>query len=62
MDGENNGRPDEQMDDLGGVHPLFLVQQNNKATLIPQGPSRNNHLADLDLSLGLHLPVSVWCV
>ena len=25
MDGENNGKPYEQMDDLGGK-PLFLVQ------------------------------------
>ncbi len=25
MDGENNGKPYEQMDDLG-VFPLFLVQ------------------------------------
>ena len=25
MDGENNGKPYEQMDDLGGF-PLFLVQ------------------------------------
>ena len=24
MDGENNGKPYEQMDDLGGVFPLFL--------------------------------------
>ena len=24
MDGENNGKPYVQMDDLGGVHPLFL--------------------------------------
>ena len=26
MDGEKNGKPYEQMDDLGGVVPLFLVQ------------------------------------
>ena len=26
MDGENNGKPYEQMDDLGGYIPLFLVQ------------------------------------
>ncbi len=26
MDGENNGNPYEQMDDLGGKIPLFLVQ------------------------------------
>ena len=26
MDGENNGKPYEQMDDLGGFTPLFLVQ------------------------------------
>ena len=26
MDGEINGKPYEQMDDLGGKHPLFLVQ------------------------------------
>ena len=26
MDGENNGKPYEQMDDLGGKNPLFLVQ------------------------------------
>ena len=25
MDGENNGKPYEQMDDLGGF-PIFLVQ------------------------------------
>ena len=24
MDGENNGKPYEQMDDLGGYIPLFL--------------------------------------
>ena len=24
MDGENNGKPYEQMDDLGGKNPLFL--------------------------------------
>ena len=24
MDGENNGKPYEQMDDLGGKPPLFL--------------------------------------
>ena len=23
LDGENNGKPYEQMDDLGGFHPLF---------------------------------------
>ena len=27
MDGENNGKPYEQMDDLGGVFPLFLETQ-----------------------------------
>ena len=26
MDGENNGKPYEQMDDLGGKNPYFLVQ------------------------------------
>ena len=26
MDGENNGKPYEQMDDLGGKPPLFLGQ------------------------------------
>ena len=26
MDGENNAKPYEQMDDLGGKPPLFLVQ------------------------------------
>ena len=26
MDGENNGKPYEQMDDLGGFSPIFLVQ------------------------------------
>ena len=26
MDGENNGKAYEQMDDLGGFTPLFLVQ------------------------------------
>ena len=28
MDGENNGKPYEQMDDLGGF-PIFLVQHPN---------------------------------
>ena len=30
MDGENNGsKPYEQMDDLGGLPPLFLIQHPN---------------------------------
>ncbi len=32
MDGENNGKPYEQMDDLGGFPPLFLVQHPSKFT------------------------------
>ena len=30
MDGENNGKPYEQMDDLGGF-PIFLVQHTYQA-------------------------------
>ena len=29
MDGENKGKPYEQMDDLGVLPPLFLVQHPN---------------------------------
>ena len=36
MDGENNGQPYEQMDDLGGKHPYFWFNtpdaQTSKAT------------------------------
>ena len=36
MDGKNNGKPYEQMDDLGGKTPLFLVQHpfEDEASLI----------------------------
>ena len=34
MDGENNGKPYEQMDDLGGKQPLFLETPNQLPTSI----------------------------
>ena len=35
MDGENNGKPYEQMDDFGGVFPpIFLVQHPNYSDLL----------------------------
>ena len=32
MDGENNGKPYEQMDPFGGMFPLFSVQHPHLAS------------------------------
>ena len=47
MDGENNGKPYEQMDDLGGQIPLFLVQHPYPDELITQEKRPNGNPTSL---------------
>ncbi len=42
MDGENNGKPYEQMDDLGGKNPYFWRATHNQWILVCKQPSQGN--------------------
>ena len=43
MDGENNGKPYEQMDDLGGKHPYFWVDTHMCVCIISSTPKNQNY-------------------
>ena len=55
MDGENNGKPYEQMDDLGGFssyfwkHPYHDIHQNSPFLLFPHSINSLEFLANFEM-------------
>ena len=46
MDGENHGKPYEQMDDLGGFYPYFLETPMSDHVRIPDLKNASCHPGD----------------
>ncbi len=52
MDGENNGKPYEQMDGLGGTTPIFGNTQVLRSFFHPAKPEHVNPLQELEVAKG----------